>query len=557
MIKKILILLSMCSMIFVLTSCGGETEVTTPVLQDSTPQVDYGQYSKIEIEPKEFTWGTYDLLYTNKTFPYILNDYELILSTSSDMDRFPEIKELMTIKNTNPQLLIIPKHFQIQYTISEITCKNGVITILYETENNIKIDRIIGQIYDVPYTFSYIDLGILPDGKYRVEFKDKNKNFNDITKEINIIIPKLITEWQVRNIYNINNKFLTYASNKTGSWQVYRYNLENKENIQISSHENSEISGYNDLGYQNNNINIPLPRYNNSLNSIYYALNADIYRYEDLGDNTFRKFNISINTFQTNIPNEYNAFEKAPKLSSSGYKYLFLEVSDPTMSELYVGETFTEGKKRKIPLPSQGKVDFFDWGKTESEYVVIISPNTNERVNGSSSVWVLNDNPNKKNINIKTFGHKIHSAQISNSRKFMIFSQKLSSVENYKNYDLYYVNLNNTNLERITPKDDLMDINPVISPNDKKIAYMSSEDGQSFKLFVANIDGTDRRQVSDMYISDIPCWLNDTEIIVADPFANVFKINTLTGDNELLIDGYDKLDIEKEMEKLEQQKISN
>jgi Tol biopolymer transport system component len=276
-----------------------------------------------------------------------------------------------------------------------------------------------------------------------------------------------------------------------------------------------------------------------------------------MGDNIFRKLNISLNTFQTNIPNEYNAFEKAPKLSNSGYKFLYLEVSDPTMSELYVGETFVEGKKRKIPLPTQGKVDFFDWGKTESEYVVIISPNTNERVNGSSSVWVLNDNPNKKDINIKTFGHKIHSAQISNSRKFMIFSQKLSSAENYKNYDLYYVNLNNTNLERITPKDDLMDINPVISPNDTKIAYMSSEDSKNFKLFVANIDGTDRRQVSDLYISDIPCWLNSTEIIVVDPFANMFKVNILTGDNELLIDGYDKLDIEKEMEKLEQQKISN
>ena len=554
--SKYLSFLLIFLLIFLLTACGSSKDVAPVIVTKETNQVDQGKYSKIEIEPKEFTWGTYDLLYTNKTFPKILNDYQLVLSTSSEIDNFPEIKEKLTIKNTNPQLIIIPQHFQIQYTITEITCKNGIISIIYETTNNIKIDKVIGQIYNVPYTISYVDLGILPDGKYKIEFKDKNKHFEDTIKEIDIIIPELITEWEIKNINYAGENYIAYSSNKTGDWQIYRYDLINKTTTQVSKHEDSEISGLNDLGF-NDNINIPKPLYNKSLNSIYYSINSDIYRFEDLGDNIFRKFNISLESMQTNKPNNYLIFEKDPILSKSGYKYLVLEVSDPAENELFVGETFDQGKKQKILLPTIGTVEYFNFGKTENEYIVVISPTKNERVNGNSSIWVIKDNfDTDKNIKISTNGYKIHSADVSSDKKFIIFSQKLNTTEGYNRYNLYYANLNNTELKRITPKDDLRDINPVISPNNKKVAYMSSENGSTYKLFVANIDGSDRKQVSNLYITDKPYWLNDYEILVVDPFANIIKVNILTGDTENLIDGFDKLDIEKEKAKLEQMKLS-
>lgn len=554
--RKYLSFLLIFFILFSLTACGSSKEVAPTIVPQKTNDIDYGQYSKIEIEPKEFTWGTYDLLYTNQTFPKIIEDYQLVLSTSSDIDNFPEIKEKLTIKNTNPQLVIIPRHFQVQYTISEITCKNGIISIIYETTNNIKIDRVIGQIYDVPYTISYVDLGILPDGKYRIEFKDKNKHFEDTIKEIDIIIPELITEWDIKNISYAGDNYITYSSNKTGDWQIYRYDFLNKNIVQVSDHTDAEISGLNDLGF-NNDINIPRALYNKSLNSIYYSINSDIYRFEDLGDNIFRKFNISLESMQTNKPNDYYIFEKDPILSKSGYKYLFLEVSDPAENELFVGETFDQGKKQKIFLPTIGTVEYFNFGKTENEYIVVISPTENERVNGNSTIWVLRDNFNSdNNTKVTTNGYKIHSADVSSDKKFIIFSQKLASTEGYNKYNLYYANLNNTELKRITPKDDLRDINPVISPDNKKVAYMSSENGSTYKLFVANINGSDRRQVSNLYITDKPYWLNNFEILIVDPFANIIKVNIETGDTEHLIDGFDKLDIEKEKEKLEQMKLS-
>ena len=86
---------------------------------------------------------------------------------------------------------------------------------------------------------------------------------------------------------------------------------------------------------------------------------------------------------------------------------------------------------------------------------------------------------------------------------------------------------------------------------------MSSSDNSNYTLFVANIDGSDRHQVSQMYIVDNISWLNDFEILVVDPFSNIYKVNIYSGENELLLDGYDKLDLQKEQEKLEAQKESN
>ena len=99
------------------------------------------------------------------------------------------------------------------------------------------------------------------------------------------------------------------------------------------------------------------------------------------------------------------------------------------------------------------------------------------------------------------------------------------------------------------------DINPSISPNNEYVAYMSSSDNINYNLYVMNIDGTNRRQIGDLYITEKPHWLNNYEIIVIDVFANILKINTLTGDYENLVAGYDKLDIEEIMSELNGFKI--
>lgn len=556
--KKIFFMFFISIFILCLCSCGNKNTVETPIEEKKESEIDYGQYAKVEIEEKQFYWNTLDMLYTNKNFPTLLEDYKLILSTSEEIKEYPEIYEKLTIKNTNPQLIIIPKHFQIQYSIEDIKCKNGIITIEYSTTNNIKIDKVIGQTYSVPYLISYIDLNILPDGKYRIEFVDKGKKFDTIYKDITIHIPKLISSWEIKNINSINDKYFIYSSNRTGEWEVYRFDLETKQETRVSKHINSKISGYNDLGYNNNNINIPIAKYNNSLNSIYYAINSDIYRYEDLGNNVFRKFAISLDSSTQTRPNGYYIFENTPVFSSSGYKYLFSEISDPNKAELFIGETFDANKKEKIDLPMPGSFIFYDWGRNENECLVAISPQQNELMNGNDVIYLLKNFKDKTdNIKITTNGHKINSMDYSSNKKFIIFSQKLSSTESEMNYDLYYTNVNNTNLKRITPKDDLKDINPKISPNNQKVAYMSSSDNSNYTLFVANIDGSDRHQVSQMYIVDNISWLNDFEILVVDPFSNIYKINIYSGENELLLDGYDKLDLQKEQEKLEAQKESN
>ena len=121
--------------------------------------------------------------------------------------------------------------------------------------------------------------------------------------------------------------------------------------------------------------------------------------------------------------------------------------------------------------------------------------------------------------------------------------------------DLFYVNTNNTELKRITPKDERKDINPSISPNNEYVAYMSSTDNINYNLYIMNIDGTNRKQIGDLYITEKPYWLNNYELIVVDAFANILKINTLTGDYENLVEGYDKLNIEEIMSELNGFKI--
>ena len=548
--KKIYIIISLL-LILLLTACGQQQppQAPEPIKKVET------KYTIVENEDRfNFNISSVKTQLNSEEWNYnVFEDFIVLLDTEEEIKKFPYLYDNITVYKTAPKVYIIPRFYQLQYSITNVSLKNGVITIQYTTENNPLIDRVIGHTANIEYTFYGIDLSELPDGKFNFNLIREKATESTFTKDFEITIPKPILTWQIKNVSKGKGTDIIYSSNKTGNWQIFKFDTINKIETQLTNrHSDIEIDNLNMLGYTNHNSNIPAPIYNEEKDYIFYALGSDIY--EVAYDGT-RSLLMSLNMEDGRSPNGYKTFEKTPLPTKSGFKVLYQEIFDPAYGELFIAPLTDLNKKTPIVLPEDGNISFFTWGRNEDENIVCLYNRKNTQMNGYYNLWVFNNKDSSKKRKIDTYGYKINSIDVSSNKNFIIFAQTLHSSDSDMLNDLFYVNTNNTELKRITPKDERKDINPSISPNNEYVAYMSSSDNINYNLYVMNIDGTNRRQIGDLYITEKPHWLNNYEIIVIDVFANILKINTLTGDYENLVAGYDKLDIEEIMSELNGFKI--
>lgn len=548
--KKIYLIFSLL-LIFLLTACGQQEiqQVAEPVKKVET------KYTIVENEEKfNFNISSVTTRLNSEEWNYnIFNDFIVLLDTEEDISQFPYLYNNITVYKTAPKVYIIPRFYQLQYSITDVSLKNGVITIKYTTENNPLIDRVIGQTTNIEYTFYGIDLSELPDGKFNFNLIRENAEESTFSKDFEITIPKPILTWQIKNISKGKGTDIIYSSNKTGDWQIFKFDTINKVETQLTDrHSDIDIDNLNMLGYTDHNSNIPSPIYNEEKDYIFYALGSDIY--EVAYDGT-RSLLMSLDMEDGRSPNGYKTFEKAPLPTQSGFKILYQEVFEPAYGELFIAPLSDLNKKTPVVLPEDGNISYFTWGRNENENIVCLYNRKNSQMNGYYNLWVFNNKDSSKKRKIDTYGYKINSIDVSSNKDFIIFAQTLHSSDSDMLNDLFYVNTNNTELKRITPKDERKDINPSISPNNEYVAYMSSTDDINYNLYIMNIDGTNRKQIGDLYITEKPYWLNNYELIVIDAFANILKINALTGDYENLVEGYDKLNIEEIMSELNGFKI--
>lgn len=552
--KRVYLIISLLCL-FLLTACSSNTDTQPVQKQEQIPEK---QYSILENEDKYFfPISTVTVNTTSDMWNYnIFDDFNLLLDTHEEITHFPYLYDNITPLNTAPKVYIIPRHYQQQYKITNVSLKDGVITIKYTTENNAKIDRLIGQITNIEYTFYGIDLTALPDGHFSFELVREKDDISVLSKDFDITIPKPILTWELKNIAKGKNPGdLIYASNKSGNWQIYKYSSVKKEEKQLTDrHSDVVIENLNTLGYVSNNANIPSPIYNEEQDIILYAIGYDIYKVNDDGSRNIR---MSLNMEDGRSPNGLKIFEKNPILTKSGFKVLYQEIFEPSSSELYVAPLSDLNKKTPVVLPDTGNINYFSFGKDENEFVVCLYNRKNSQMNGYYDIWVINKEKHDLDSQrkLETYGYKINSIDIAPNKKFLIFSQNLHSSDTNMQNDLYYINLNNTELKRISPNDNIEDINPVISPDSSKVAYMSSTDSRLYNLYVMDINGENRKQLTEIYITDKPFWLNNYEIVVVDSFSNILKINIETGEFETLVDGFDKINEEELLNELNKNKV--
>lgn len=540
-----------CLFILFLTACSNNS---VQVVEQPTETVVEKKYSTIKNEEKiEFPISEVTINTTSEQWNYnVFNDYNFILDTTEEIIRFPYLYEQLNIYNTAPKMYIIPRFYQQQYSISNIAMENGIITVKYKTENNAKIDRLIGQITNIEYKIYAIDLSQLPDGQFNFTLVHESDNEIITSKDFDIIVPKPILTWETKNLNTGKNSGdIIFSSNKTGNWQIFKYIADTKEIVQLSDrHSDIDIENLNMLGYMSNNSNIPHPIYNSEQDVIIYSIGSDIYKVNYDGS---RNYLVSFDMEDRSQPNGFRVFENKPIATNSGYKILYKEIFEPSSSELYLTHFSDFNKKEKIPLPQIGNINFFSFGKNDKEYVVSISNQKNQELNGYYELWVINKEGQSRQL--KTYGYKIHSANVSSNGNFIILSQNLNSYDKFNQNDLYYINLNNTELKRITPSDNYGDFNPVISPNNRKVAYMSTTNNTHYNLWVSDINGENREMITDIYITDVPLWLNNYEIAVIDSFGGIIKVNIETKESETIVDGFDKIDEEALINELNKSKI--
>lgn len=72
--------------------------------------------------------------------------------------------------------------------------------------------------------------------------------------------------------------------------------------------------------------------------------------------------------------------------------------------------------------------------------------------------------------------------------------------------ELFVINADGTRLRQLTPDDKAKDYDPVWSPDDKKIAFVSERDGNT-EIYVMDADGGHQRNISSNPADDqCPAW---------------------------------------------------
>lgn len=125
---------------------------------------------------------------------------------------------------------------------------------------------------------------------------------------------------------------------------------------------------------------------------------------------------------------------------------------------------------------------------------------------------------------------RLSGAEVSPDGKSIVYGVSYYSVEQNKgNRDLYSINVDGSNLQRLT-KTAKGEYNATWRPDGKKIGFMTSESG-SLQMWEMNPDGSGRTQISDIdggitgfkYSPDQTKIVYTKEVPVAKEFADIYK----------------------------------
>ena len=172
-------------------------------------------------------------------------------------------------------------------------------------------------------------------------------------------------------------------------------------------------------------------------------------------------------------------------ISHSGKTVLFVHNSEDFFYELY--SVNIDGTNLTLIDRANRYLGSADW--TPDDTKIIYSKNRNESTDDKD--LILYDFVAQKKVTLTDSGNNF-SARFSSDSKIM-YSQ-----ENNMSSGIYLMNIDGSNKQLIIPDA----CNPVWSPGDKRIAYISAGDLKSPQIFTACSDGSNSRQLTKTYLAN-------------------------------------------------------
>lgn len=473
------------------------------------------------------------------------------------------------------ELIIIPleTQYMINLTKVEITSTKE-INVHYEFGTP-KIPRLAGHVKLFDSNAYSVDFRNQDSGIYKLNMINSDGTVMYF-EEFDFTKPFYRSKWDVTSLAWGDKGELVFAGNQDGKWDLWSIDMKeqleaNAEKVTlegftpnkiVSRHEEVPLHTLTSLGVEN--FNIPKPSLNKKLGLLLYHADMDINGVRGDGGNT-RVINVGT---EVALADGMLYFDYNPKSTSSGHYIYFLRQYDPQTNELwrmdYRGERY-----EKFYVPASGHIKDFVLSEDEKTVTVILSKVQGDLLNGGDSMLVIpiQDAPDAPDLTkekgykhegmiesyeaelgefdqisreITTVGYSLQDVDMAIDSKRLVFSMKEHQETSLIRRDLWTVNVNNTELTRLTPADDYMDINPVYSPDGSKIAFLSSKNGSDFRLWTMSSDGSNRMEMDrKIQINSEPLWSEDGMYIYAsDIVGNIYEFNYDTGEVVKILNGY-------------------
>lgn len=519
-----------CSIVLIMPSKKADSKVNA---QNDNPTV-ADTSSKIEHSTYPLTYNVIDLhSYSKDEWPTFVNAYEVLDYKDERLFKyFPQV----LFEDPYQQLIFVPNNIQYDYNIESIEVQHKTIRIKYST-GSAKIPRMVGHKQQFDSKIIAINTRSLADAVYKVEISNVDGTGETIVQEVDFVNNYKEIDIQIKGLAFGKENQLLYSTNSSGDWQLWEVDLSEREEGDTSlnyrqittRHTDVDAEGLPELGVQN--LNAKYPIYNKRLQKFIYSSEYDIY---ELSSDGYKNYPLTRQVFNSN-QDGFTTFETEPKITDNGVWIFYKHIYSPISSELYYMHSDGEYQTR-IPMPQDGNVDVFDVSSDGSEVIVSLSTGESSIMNGRSNLWTIYPLSNESPRRISTGGYHINSIDLSSNDKNIALSLTLSETKTVGNTDIWTVNSNNTDLVRLTPQDNYMEIEPVWSPDGERIAFFSG-DGEQFTVWVMNKDGSNRyRLSSSLYVKDKPVWSPDgSKVFVITDTNNIYSIDIFSLEEKLIL----------------------
>lgn len=434
------------------------------------------------------------------------------------------------------ELLIVPTSTEYEVNVLSMELDKKEITIRYEYGNP-KIPRVIGHITKFDAKAYMVNFRSVESAIYKVKFiNELDETMQE--EELDFTQPFYRSNWEVTNLAWGKDGTLVYASNIDGKWDLWGYNFAKEEEpIKLTDrHEDYPMDILTTLGVEN--VNTPIPLYNKKTEKMVYHADQDIF---EVGSNGKGNYPLSINSEELPTPEGMYQFDNQPVPTNEGSYVYYRRIYDPQTSELW--KMYYDGDdKTRVHLPKDGYLEEFAVSPKDDQLAVIVSDRKSDLMNGAADLWVLpigKDAAEREEKKLTTVGYSLKYMDFSSNNKTIAFSMKEQPTTSDILTDIWTVNSNNTNLTRLTPKDDYMDIKPKWSPDGSKIAFLSGK-GETFNLWVMDANGESRRALDrKIQVVGTPLWSEDGEsIFISDIRGSIFEFNLTESKIYRVLKGY-------------------